>query len=397
MVNRRSVLIGGSVLVAAQLLSACQSRQVSRLRVEYLKDSVPSSLLEIFQESQAEPIDLRLQTSEQIRELYEKLVAIADPQNAPQPWLRLPFRNSGPPQVDVVTLGDYWLAKAIREGLIQPLDVSQLSGWSQLPPQFQQLVQRNEQGFVEPNGSIWGAPYRWGSTVIIYRIKDFDEWGWTPQDWSDLWRPELRGKISLLDSPREVIGLTLKRLGYSYNESDLTAIAELPDALTELHEQVKVYTSTSYIEPLLIGDTSLAVGWSTDIVPVLRNSRDLAVVVPVSGTALFSDLWVQPASASSTDNANSNADDNADSSTDLLAQWFNFYWQPEVGVQLALQAAGSSPVVPGLSADQIPETLQQDKLSLPSPDILANSEFLLPLTDDTAKAQLALWTAMRQT
>ncbi|MGP1382032.1 MAG: extracellular solute-binding protein [Thainema sp.] len=387
MVNRRSVLIGGSALAAAQLLSACRPRQIPRLRVDYLKDSVPSSLLEIFQESQAEPLDLRLQTSDQIRELYEMLVAIADPQNAPKPWLRLPFRNSGPPQLDIVTLGDYWLTKAIREELIQPLNVSQLSGWSQLPPQFQQLVQRNEQGSVEPNGSIWGAPYRWGSTVIIYRIQDFDDLGWTPQDWSDLWRPELRGKISLLDSPREVIGLTLKRLGYSYNEPDLAAIAELPKALAELDQQVKVYTSTSYLEPLLIGDISLAVGWSTDIVPVLRKSRDLAAVVPVSGTALFADLWVQPASASSTDDA--------DSSTDLLSQWFNFYWQPEVGIQLALQAAGSSPVVPGLSADQLPETLQQDELSLPNSEILSKSEFLLPLTDDTAKKQFDLWEEMR--
>lgn len=387
MVNRRSVLIGGSALAAAQLLSACRPRQIPRLRVDYLKDSVPSSLLELFQESQVEPIDLRFQTSEQIRELYEKLVAIADPRNAPKPWLRIPFRTYVPPQADVVTLGDYWLTKAIREELIQPLDVTQLSGWSQLPPQFQQLVQRNEDGFVDLDGPIWGAPYRWGSTVIIYRIEDFDDLGWIPQDWSDLWRPELRGRIALLDSPREVIGLTLKRLGYSYNEPDLAAIAELPEALAELDQQVKVYTSTSYLEPLLIGDISLAIGWSTDIVPVLRKSRDLAAVVPVSGTALFSDLWVQPtSSATSNDSA---------SSTDLLSQWFNFYWQPDVGIQLALQAAGSSPVLPGLSADQLPETLQQDDLSLPNSEILDQSEFLLPLTDDTAKKQFDLWKKMR--
>lgn len=392
MVNRRSVLIGGSALAAAQLLSACRPRHIPRLRVDYLKDSVPSSLLEIFQESQAKPIDLRFQTSEQIRELYEKLVAIADPQNAPKPWLRIPFRRYTPRPLDVVTLGDYWLTKAIRDELIQPLDVTQLSGWSQLPPQFQQLVQRNEDGFVDPDGPVWGAPYRWGSTVIIYRIEDFDDLGWIPQDWSDLWRPELRGRIALLDSPREVIGLTLKRLGYSYNEPDLAAIAELPEALAELDQQVKVYTSTSYLEPLLIGDISLAIGWSTDIVPVLRKSRDLAAVVPVSGTALFSDLWVKPTSESTTDNT-----DNAVSSTDLLSQWFNFYWQPEIGIQLALQTAGSSPVIPGLSADQLPETLQQDELSLPNSKILDQSEFLLPLTDDTAKEQLALWTAMRQT
>lgn len=37
------------------------------------------------------------------------------------------------------------------------------------------------------------------------------------QDWSDLWRPEFSGKISMVDSPREIIGTVLKYMGASYN------------------------------------------------------------------------------------------------------------------------------------------------------------------------------------
>jgi spermidine/putrescine-binding protein len=36
-----------------------------------------------------------------------------------------------------------------------------------------------------------------------------------------LWRPELSGKIAMVDSPREVIGATLKYLGASYNTTDM--------------------------------------------------------------------------------------------------------------------------------------------------------------------------------
>lgn len=41
------------------------------------------------------------------------------------------------------------------------------------------------------------------------------------QDWGDLWRPELTGKISMIDSPREVIGAVLKHMGASYNTKNI--------------------------------------------------------------------------------------------------------------------------------------------------------------------------------
>lgn len=41
------------------------------------------------------------------------------------------------------------------------------------------------------------------------------------QDWADLWRPELAGRISMVDSPREVIGAVLKYMGASYNTNNI--------------------------------------------------------------------------------------------------------------------------------------------------------------------------------
>lgn len=41
------------------------------------------------------------------------------------------------------------------------------------------------------------------------------------QDWSDLWRAELAGKVAMVDSSREVIGAVLKYMGSSYNTKDV--------------------------------------------------------------------------------------------------------------------------------------------------------------------------------
>ena len=41
------------------------------------------------------------------------------------------------------------------------------------------------------------------------------------KDWKDLWQPKLAGRISMVNSPREVIGTVLKYMGASYNSNDI--------------------------------------------------------------------------------------------------------------------------------------------------------------------------------
>lgn len=36
----------------------------------------------------------------------------------------------------------------------------------------------------------------------------------------------------------------------------------------------------------------VAVGWSSDIIPVAKRMSNVAVVVPKSGASLWADLWV---------------------------------------------------------------------------------------------------------
>ena len=74
----------------------------------------------------------------------------------------------------------------------------------------------------------------------------------------------MKGNISLLNQAREVIGLTLKKLGKSYNTEDIGQVENLKSELVQLNQQVKFYSSDNYLQSLVIGDTWLAVGWSKD-------------------------------------------------------------------------------------------------------------------------------------
>ncbi len=379
--NRRSFLSGISTLALSQILLGCGGGNKAKLNIHVLKNSLPAQLVGQLRQTLGQSLVLDLSLESQIADLFTGLQALKRPAKTSHPtWLpglsgSTEDRSSPPTQQSLFSLGNYWLALAIQQELIQPLQPRRLAHWNQLPERWQALVTRNSQGDLA-QGQVWGAPYRWGTTMIAYRQDQFERLGWTPSNWGDLWRPELRRQISLLDQPREVIGLTLKKLGESYNSQDIAAIPRLEAGLRSLHQQVKLYSSDAYLQPLTLGDTWLAVGWSTDILPLVQRDRQIRAVIPQSGTALWADVWVHPAGRSAQGPIN---------------QWIDFWWQPEIADQLSRLSDGGSPLLTGSSLDQ----LAQDLL-LPSQEVFNRSEFLMPLPNAAIEQYRSLWLKIRQ-
>ena len=380
MLNRRSFLQGLGTIALAGGLNGCASGS-GEPSIFLLSSSIPPRLLTDFQKTIAEK-KVNFQSERQLKELLELLEKWLKNQEQPtsQFSIPIPFREQNPAMGNLVSLGDAWLGKAISNGLIQPLDTSQLSNWSKLPPRWQENMTRNAQGQLQTEGKVWGAPYRWGMTVIAYNEEKFAQFDWRPQDWSDLWRPELTGKIALIDNRREVIGLTLKKLGYSYNSSDLKQVMGLKDQLFALQKQVRFYSSQYYLQPLILGDVWLSVGWSNDILPVSDRYNKIKVVVPKSGTSLWSDVWVKP--VLTTPNS-------------LVQQWIDFCWQPESATKISLFTSGLSPLILTENPDQIPSDIKNNPL-LANPEAIKKSDFLNPLSPATEQEYEQLWQAMRQ-
>lgn len=380
--DRRSFLLGTSGLALSQLLIGCGGNNQSKLNVQLLKGSIPGQVVNQFHKSLQQGVQLKFAPIEQIQDLFKQLQSWQQKPKASdeEGWRRyIPWQQDQKVAIsDLVTLGDYWLKAAIEQKLIQPLEVEQVKQWSVLDQKWQQLVQRDDQGNLNPQGKVWGAPYRWGSTVIVYNRDKFQELDWRPKDWHDLWRGELQQRISLLNQPREVIGLVLKKLGKSYNTENLDQIPELQTELQKLNQQVKFYSSNNYLEPLIIGDTWLAVGWSSDIVPLLGRYPQLTVVIPQSGTAIWADLWVRPTGVGK---------------EALAYQWIDFCWQPKIAKQISLLTKSNSPISTNIVASDIQEPLQN--LLLTNPEIFQKSEFLLPLSPIAMKQYESLFAKVK--
>lgn len=401
--KRRSFLVSASALTLSQLMSGCNREQPQSLNVQLLKGSIPARMLNEFRKELQVPAQLNFDPTNQLKDLFKRLQTwkqLAEKKDDRQKF-SLPFVGKKTPELaDLVTLGDYWLESAIGQGLIKPLEVQELEGWKNLPPRWQEIVTRNQQGQLAKQGQVWGAPYRWGTTVIVYRRDKFEELGWTPKDWSDLWRPELRDRISLLDQPREVIGLTLKKLGFSYNHKNLSQVPNLKEELLKLHQQVKYYSSNQYLEPLLLGDTWLALGWSTDVLSVRSGYRQIDSVVPLSGTALWADVWVQPAPIAASSNTvktsvSSTPQQDSSVNTPLTKQWIEFCWKPLPAQQISVLSHAASPMFADVEPTKLPKELQENRLLLPDPKALEKCEFLEPLPQEISQEYEKLWLEIR--
>ncbi|GAA6614808.1 extracellular solute-binding protein [Scytonema sp. NUACC26] len=378
--ERRYFLLSTSTIALSQLLIGCNQNNQPTLNVQLLKGSIPSQVVSQF--SQGLKAQLKFAPVEQLQDLFEKLKDWQKKTNTKEAekGISLPFIGSNQKSAisDLVTMGDFWLAQAIQDKLIKPLEADKIKQWSALPKRWQNLVTRNDKGLLDPKGKVWAVPYRWGSTVIVYRRDKFQELGWKPTDWSDLWRNDLQGRISLLEQPREAIGLVLKKLGQSYNQENLDKVSNLEKELVSLDKQVKFYSSTKYLEPLIVGDTWLAVGWSNDVVQTLGRYPQLAVVVPKSGTAIWADLWVSPAGKEN---------------EDLLYKWIDFCLTPQVAQEISLFAKSNSPAMANLPKSEMQESLRN--LLQMNTDVFDKSDFLLPLSPSAMTQYQSLFARIR--
>ncbi|XP_063938828.1 uncharacterized protein LOC108199705 isoform X2 [Daucus carota subsp. sativus] len=355
------------------------------LRIVALRSSVPPLWIKNFMQAQGKRAKLRMEFRGSINEIFSELsMAFSKRDIAPK----------SAAAADIVALGDSWLSLAISKALIEPIPKIEDQEWfSGLSEKWKAYLRRNGEGKLDNEGKIWAVPYRWGSMVIAFKRSKFQKNNLAPiEDWADLWRPELSGKISMVDSPREVIGAVLKYMGASYNTSNFdTEVVGGRNAVLQklslLEKQVRLFDSMHYIKAFEVGDVWVTVGWSSDIVPAAKRMSDVAVIVPKSGASIWSD-----AIPAASEIKNEKIGGRVRGPSPLVHQWLEFCLQSERALPFKEE------VVPGASPSALEGTpvestveLHKNKPKLdsnliggaPPEEILKRCEFLEPLSDAT--------------
>ena len=61
-------------------------------------------------------------------------------------------------------------------------------------------------GALDPQGPVWGCPYRWGADLVLYAAERLARHGQTVRDWPDLLQPKLKQRIAFPTSARNFVG-----------------------------------------------------------------------------------------------------------------------------------------------------------------------------------------------
>ena len=257
---------------------------------------------------------------------------------------------------DLVVPSTYFVNRMREDGMLLKLDKARL-------PNFQYLDPALLNKPYDPNND-YSVPYLWGTTGIAYNSKKIKPG--QVRRYIDMWDPQYKGKVLLLDDMREVLGMGLKVLGYSINDTNEKHIREAYEKLRELMPNVKVFNAESPKVFFLEEEVTVGLVWNGEAYKAGKENLDIKYVYPAEGAALWMDNLVIPAGAKNVDNAY------------LL---LDFLLRPEVARVISEEIGYATPNKAAMAL--LDKDFRDNRMVFPSQDDLKHSEFQIDVGEAT--------------
>ena len=186
--------------------------------------------------------------------------------------------QSGATGYDVVVPSDFMVSIMSKQGLLAPLDLDRIPNARLIEPFLTNLP-------FDPEFAH-ALPYLWGTVGIGY---DSSVVPTPPTSWEVLWDLRYKGRISLLNDQREVLGMALRAMGHSLNSRDPDLIEQAKLKLIQQKPLVRIYTSETYDHLLVSGDVVLAHAWGGTVARAMRERPSIRYVIPQEGGTIWTD------------------------------------------------------------------------------------------------------------
>ncbi|MEK7787069.1 MAG: spermidine/putrescine ABC transporter substrate-binding protein, partial [Chloroflexota bacterium] len=267
---------------------------------------------------------------------------------------------------DVVNLDSRFIPAMIAEGRLAEIHHAQVPNLKNISPNFRELV-------YDP-GNQYTVPYNWGTTGLVIR----DDLISAPvTHWADLWDPTYAGKAAIWEGePREVLGLTLKSLGYGANSENPAELEAALARLLALKPGLHLLDSgpESLSQLLEQGEVIVSMGYAGDVFEARQLTPHVAYVLPEEGPLMWNESFVIP----------------ANSPNKATAELFlNFILRPEIAAQIANENYYATPNEAAYSF--IDSEILNDPVIFPPNADLINAELILPLSQTGQKLYDEVW------
>ncbi|AND40063.1 MULTISPECIES: ABC transporter substrate-binding protein [Cytobacillus] len=219
---------------------------------------------------------------------------------------------------DIAVPSEYAIEKMKEEDLLLPVDHSKIPNLKYIDQRFMDLP-------FDP-GNEYSIPYFWGTVGILYNTDILGDKKIT--SWNDLWDPELKNQILLIDGAREVMGMGLNSLHYSLNDKNRDHLVEAKQKLDSLTPNIKAIVGDEIRMLMENDEAGIGVVWSGTAQELMWEKDNLEYVLPEEGSNLWFDNMVIPKTAKNPEAAH---------------QFMNFILDPENAAQNTEYVGYSTP------------------------------------------------------
>lgn len=335
--KRRHFLATSSAALAASTLPGCKQSKPATLRVYSWADYLDPQLAAQFEQENS--CQLQIDTFDSNEAMYAKLTA-------------------GATGYDVLIPSSYMVKTLVRENRLLPLDHAQL-------PHLKHV----DAGYLKralDSAMIHSVPYMMAPTCLAWLASKVAN---PVPSYSMFDRADLKGRSTLLDDMREVLGAALRSLGFSLNSKDPAQLAQARDVAVRWKKNIAKFDNEQYKSGIASGEFHLVQGYAGDLLQVADENKDIVVKIPNEGTAFSCDDLCIPKDAKS---------------VDLALRFINFVTGPEAAaknMEFIAYRAPNQDAYPLLSED-----FRANEALFPDEAVFAKCE---PI-DDLGDA-LALW------
>jgi spermidine/putrescine transport system substrate-binding protein len=182
-------------------------------------------------------------------------------------------------------------------------------------------------------------------------------------------RADLKGRITLFDDMREVLGAALRSLGFSLNSKDAAQLAQARDVAARWKKNIAKFDNEQYKSGIASGEFYLVQGYAGDLFQVAEENEDIVIKIAEEGTAFSCDDLCIPKDAAQ---------------VDLAHRFINFVTAPDVAAKNMEFIAYRAPNQDAYRL--LSEDFRGNEVLFPSEEVFAKCE---PI-DDLGDA-LALW------
>lgn len=248
---------------------------------------------------------------------------------------------------DIAVPSEYMIEKMRGEDLLIPLDYTKIPNIKHIDPRFMDLP-------FDP-GNKYSVPYFWGTVGIVFNPELLGDK--KISGWNDLWDPELKNQILMVDGAREVMGIGLNSLHYSLNDTDKEHLREAKDKLETLTPNIKAIVGDEIKMLMANEEAAIGVVWSGDAADIMWENEKLDYVVPEEGSNLWFDNMVIPKTAKNVEGAH---------------QFINFMLDPKNAAQNTEYVSYSTPNKTALQ--YLPEDVANDERFYPNEKLTGKLE-----------------------